>query len=57
MQPSNPGLAAQLLTMEARGLATLPQPEAGECGKTLLRAERMLSHAPPTSHRLDQPLR
>ena len=44
MQPSNPGLAAQLLTMEARGLATLPQPEAGKCGKTLLRAEWMLSH-------------
>lgn len=44
VRPSNPALAAQLLTMEARGLATLPQPEANECGKALLRAERMLSH-------------
>jgi len=43
VKPSNPGLAAQLLTMEARGLATLSQPE---CGKALLRAEQTLSHHP-----------
>ena len=46
VQPSNPGLAAQLLTMEARGLATLSQSQPTECGKALLRAEQTLSHHP-----------
>jgi tetratricopeptide (TPR) repeat protein len=50
MKPSNPGLAAQLLTMEARGLARLQQPERAECGKALLRAEQMLSQ-----HAAEQP--
>jgi tetratricopeptide (TPR) repeat protein/transcriptional regulator with XRE-family HTH domain len=40
----NPGLAARLLTMEARALATLPQPEPAACGKALLRAEQMLGN-------------
>jgi hypothetical protein len=42
----NPGLAARLLTMEARALATLPQPEPAACGKALLRAEQMLGNEP-----------
>lgn len=42
----NPELAARLLTMEARGLAALPQPEPAMCGKALLRAEQMLDHLP-----------
>ncbi|HUY47423.1 MAG TPA: hypothetical protein VMV92_17115 [Streptosporangiaceae bacterium] len=42
----NPGLAALLLTMEARGLATLRQPQPAACGKALLRAEQMLSEEP-----------
>jgi tetratricopeptide (TPR) repeat protein len=42
----NPGLAALLLAMEARGLATLRQPESAACGKALLRAEQMLSQEP-----------
>jgi tetratricopeptide (TPR) repeat protein len=50
VKPSNPGLAAQLLTMEARGLATLPQPEPAQCGKALLRAEQTLSQ-----HTAEQP--
>lgn len=43
---SNPGLAALLLTMEARGLATQRQPEPAACGKALLRAEQTLSQKP-----------
>jgi len=42
----NPALAAQLLTMEARGLAALPQPEPAACGEALLRAEKMLGKEP-----------
>ena len=42
----NPGLAARLLTMEARALATLPQPEPAACGKALLRAEQILGNEP-----------
>jgi tetratricopeptide (TPR) repeat protein len=43
---ANPSLTARLLTMEARGLATLPQPEPAACGKALLRAEQMLGNQP-----------
>jgi len=43
---SSPGLAAQLLAMEARGLATLPQPEPAACGKALLSAEQKLDQEP-----------
>jgi tetratricopeptide (TPR) repeat protein len=43
---TNPSLAARLLTMEARGLATLPQPESAACGKALLRAEQILGNEP-----------
>jgi len=42
----NPALAAQLLTMEARGLASLPQPDPAASGKALLRAEKMLAKEP-----------
>jgi tetratricopeptide (TPR) repeat protein len=42
----NPSLAARLLTMEARGLAALQQPEPAACGKTLLRAEQILGNEP-----------
>ena len=43
---SVPGVAAQLLAMEARGLATLPQPELGACGRALLQAEHVLDKEP-----------
>ena len=42
----NPALSARLLTLEARGLGALPQPDRVLCGKALLRAERMLDRAP-----------
>jgi tetratricopeptide (TPR) repeat protein len=42
----NPGLAAQLLTMEARGLAALPHAEPTASGKALLRAEQTLNQEP-----------
>ena len=41
-----PGLAAQLLAMEARGLAALPHPELGACGRALLQAEQALDEEP-----------
>jgi hypothetical protein len=40
---ANPGLAAQLLAMEARGLAALPRPETGLCGEVLRHAEKTLT--------------
>jgi tetratricopeptide (TPR) repeat protein len=43
---SSPGLAAQLLAMEARGRATLPQPEPAACRKALLSAEQKLDEEP-----------
>ncbi len=41
-----PGLAAQMLAMEARGLAALPQPEPAACGRALLQAEQALDEEP-----------
>jgi tetratricopeptide (TPR) repeat protein len=40
--PPNPALSARLLTLEARGLGALPQPDPALCGKALLKAEQML---------------
>ncbi len=39
-----PGVAAQLLTMDARGLAALPQPELSAFGGALLHAEQALDN-------------
>lgn len=49
--PPNPGLAARLLALEARGLAALPQPEPASCAMVLLRAEQALDadHSEPPS--------
>jgi len=44
--PRDPGLAARLLAMEARGLAALPQPEPAACGQALARAEKALDREP-----------
>ncbi len=40
------GLAARLLAMEARGLASLPQPEPAACSRALLQAEQTLDEEP-----------